>query len=204
MTHKLIVPLLLCAALSAQAQKPPQKPARRASPPAAAVLPPATPDQIAAAQLAHTGRYDCELGQGLQITQNPRHAGYFDLLFGPQRHTLKPVLSSTGVLRLEDVRGRMLVLQVALKSMLLDVKTGRRLADECVHAQQAENRRAAAELPAAPGLGIDPNKAEAEAAAAAASAAASAPVAPAEATAAPTSGASAAEPVAPPASGAKP
>ena len=197
MTHKLIAPLLLCAALAAQAQtppqkapqKPPQKAVRRAPPPPAVVLPPATPDQLVAAALAHLGGYACELGQSLRLSQNLRHEGYVELLIGKQVHTLKPVLSSTGALRLEDVRGRLLLLQIAMKSMLLDVQSGRRLADECVHAQQAENRLTATALPAAPGLGIDPDRALAAAAAAAASAASAAsdaaPSAPAEAVAAP-------------------
>ena len=209
MTYKLIVPLLLCAALSAHSQtspqkalqKVPQKAVRPAPPPPTVVLPPATPDQLVAAALAHLGGYVCELEQSLQLRQNPRHEGYVDLLIGKQVHILKPVLSSTGVLRLEDVRGRLLVLQIALKSMVLDVQSGRRMADECVHAQQAENRLTAAALPVVPGMGIDPDRA------AAAAAAASAPEAAAKAVAAPASGASgasdgavSAEPAAAPAS----
>ena len=36
---------------------------------------------------------------------------------------MKPVLSSTGAIRLEDVRGETLMVQIASKSMLLNVKT---------------------------------------------------------------------------------
>ena len=191
MSHVFIATLLLGAALGASAQQAPQKPARRAPPPPTVMLPPATTEQFAAAALAHIGPYACETGQSLQLVRNLRHEGYVDLLIGKQIHTMKPILSSTGVLRLEDVRGRLLLLQIALKSMLLDVRSGRRLADDCVHGQQAENRRSAAALLAAPGLGIDLDRAESAAAAAdaasasASAAAAAAAAASAAATAAP-------------------
>ena len=42
---------------------------------------------------------------------------------------MKPVLSSTGAVRLEDTQGRALLVQIAQKSMLMDVKAGRRLVD---------------------------------------------------------------------------
>jgi hypothetical protein len=51
---------------------------------------------------------------------------------------MKPVLSSTGAVRLEDVKGTTLMVQIASKSMLLNVKTGTRLVDECVCPQQRE------------------------------------------------------------------
>jgi hypothetical protein len=53
---------------------------------------------------------------------------------------MKPVSSSTGALRLEDVKGVALLLQIANKSMLMDTKVGQRLVDGCVH----EKQRAAA------------------------------------------------------------
>ena len=51
---------------------------------------------------------------------------------------MKPVLSSTGAVRLEDVKGTTLMVQIASKSMLLNVKTGTRLVDECVCPKQRE------------------------------------------------------------------
>ena len=43
----------------------------------------------------------------------------------------------------EDVKGQTLMLQIAYKSMLMDVKAGRRLVDECVHETQALAKKAA-------------------------------------------------------------
>jgi hypothetical protein len=51
---------------------------------------------------------------------------------------MKPVLSSTGAIRLEDVHGQTLMVQIASKSMLLDVKAGKRLVDECICPKQRE------------------------------------------------------------------
>ena len=57
---------------------------------------------------------------------------------------MKPVLSSTGALRLEDVKGQTLLLQIANKSMLMDQKAGRRVVDGCVHEKQKAAALAAA------------------------------------------------------------
>ena len=187
--------LALLAVLPAAAQVKKKKPATRAVPVVAPlVLPPADSEQLAAAALILFGDYACEFDKSLRVGLNPKFDGYVDLLFDKQLFTLKPVLSHTGALRLEDVRGRLLLVQIPVKSMVMDVKIGRRLVDDCTHETQLENRRKLAAAPALPGLGIDPEKAAADAAALAASAAASAPaVAPVQAAVvAPTPSASAA------------
>jgi hypothetical protein len=184
MIHTLITLLVLLTALSANAQGVPKKPVRRAPPLAPLVLPPAPGEQLAATAMTYFGDYACEFDQSLQVSLNPRFDGYVDVRFGKQLHTMKPVLSQTGALRLEDVRGRLMLLQIGVKSMLFDVKSGHRLVDECVHERQAENRRAIAAAPTQPGLGIEPGRATdaaAAEAAAAASAPASAPITPAAA-----------------------
>lgn len=173
--------LLLALPAAAQAKN---KPVRRAMPVVVPlVLTAADSGQLAAAALALFGDYACEFGKSLRVSRNPKFDGYVDLLFNKQLFTLKPVLSYTGALRLEDVRGRLLLVQIAEVSMVMDVKIGQRVVDDCVHETQAENRRQLAAAPARPGLGIDPDKAAAEAAAQAASAAAAAPAASAAAAA---------------------
>jgi hypothetical protein len=179
MARRLISSLVLLAAAGAHAQPAPKKPA---TPPTPA---PATNEQLAAAAMTHFGAYTCEFKQSLQLSRDPRVDGYVDLLFGKRVYVMKPVLSGTGALRLEDVRGRVLLLQIPVKSMLLDAHTGRRLVDACVHETQAENQRRVDAAPPQPGLGIDPVRAAADAAAAtaeAASAAAKPPAEPAAAT----------------------
>lgn len=124
-------------------KKAPAKTAKAAPAPAPEpVLPPADAEQAKAAGLIHYGDYDCEFKQSIAVTADPKNENYVDVRFGKQSWLMKPVLSSTGALRMEDVRGQALLLQIAYKSMLMDVKAGHRLVDECVHEKQAALRKA--------------------------------------------------------------
>jgi len=168
-----LIALLVCAA-SAYAVPPP--PAAKVAPkprakavvkktPPPVVLPPlldATEEQLAAAERAYLGRYDCEFKQFIDIAPHPK-PGYVNVTWAQEVFTMKPVLSSTGALRLEDVTGRTLMIQIANKSMLLDTQIGRRLVDECLHpAQRAAiaaaqlARAAAAAAAAASGVEVPP------------------------------------------------
>lgn len=176
--------LILCIALPALAQNAPTKPASKpaaskaatkpAARPASATrkTPPPPPEpvlsqadeaQLAAAERAHLGDYMCEFNERVHIERHGKEAGYIDVAWNKYRVTMKPVLSSTGALRLEDVRGRLLMIQIANKSMLLDTKIGQRVLDDCVHPEQArqvaEARAAAASDPDAAkanSIGITP------------------------------------------------
>ena len=106
--------------------------------PAAAPLPAASQEQLDAAERTHFGEYACEFDQKIDISINPKTPGYVDVKYKNSVFTMKPVLSSTGALRLEDVTGRTLMLQIANKSMLMDTKIGQRLVDNCVHPEQAK------------------------------------------------------------------
>lgn len=133
-----------------------RKPAAKAVAPAPLVE--ANEEQLAAAKQAHLGLYECEFKQTVTISPNLKHAGYIDVAFQKHQFTMKPVLSSTGALRLEDVSGRALMVQIANKSMLLDVKAGQRMVDECIHPDQRAAMEAmrSASAPAGGGLGIAP------------------------------------------------
>lgn len=134
---------LLCAgtalAQNAPAPKAPAKPAAKA--PAAKPLAPADEAQLAAAKSALLGDYDCEFGEKAKLGENAT-AGYLDVAVKGKTHTMKPVMSSTGALRLEDVTGRTLWLQIGDKSMLMDTKIGQRVVDKCVHPEQAKVKAA--------------------------------------------------------------
>lgn len=150
-------------ATAADAPKP-AKPKSAAKAPAKKapvfVLPTASAEQLEAAKLVYYGHYECELRQIVDIDEDTKDAGYVDVKHGKALYVMKPVLSSTGALRLEDVKGQTLMVQIANKSMLLDVKAGHRIVDDCVSPKQRELMAAAAKAK------------EAEAAASAASAAA--------------------------------
>ncbi|MEK8048049.1 hypothetical protein [Ideonella margarita] len=142
--------LALCASTTMAQTAPTAKPAAakaapkataKKAPPVEAPLPAAEGEQTAAAAMVHFGDYGCEFNQTVTVAMNPKYDAYIDVMFGKQRFTMKPVLSSTGALRLEDVKGQAMMLQIAYKSMLMDVKAGRRLVDECVHEKQLEAKR---------------------------------------------------------------
>lgn len=174
--------LLLATALAfagAHAQTPKKKPAApKAVAPAAAPLSPASTEQIAAASLALYGDYACEFKQTISVAPDAKNEGYADVKFGKHSYVMKPVLSSTGALRFEDVQGETLLLQIRYKSMLMDVKQGHRLVDECVHEKQLAAKKADEAVIAAAqaaSAAAQPAASAASAAAVAASAAASAP-----------------------------
>ena len=187
----LFTTLALCFGMTAgMAQAPPSgapKPARKAAPKAAAskraefIIPPASSEQIDAAGQVFYGTYECEFKQTIQIVANSKHPSYVDVKHGKAEYLMKPVLSSTGAVRLEDVRGVTLMVQISSKSMLLNVKTARREVDECISPKQRElvdaARAAKAEAAA--------NAAAAVPGAAAAVAASAAPAAPAAEASAP-------------------
>lgn len=180
--------LILCAALPAFAQTPAAKaaeakaakpaaktlakaPAKKTPPPPEPVLVDADEAQLAAAERAYLGDYACEFKETVQIEKHPKVAGYINVGWRKQVFTMKPVLSSTGALRLEDVTGRTLMIQIANKSMLLDTKIGQRLIDDCVHPEQTklieaakaakiQNPEAEAAEAARSGLGITPTAPE--------------------------------------------
>ncbi len=141
--------LVLCAALpSAMAQTAPaKKPAAakvankgpaKAAPVAPALPVAATAEQIDAAERVYYGVYDCEFKQTIDITASPKYPSYVEVKHGKAVYVMKPVLSSTGAIRLEDVRGDTLMVQISSKSMLLNVKTAQRIVDDCVSPKQRE------------------------------------------------------------------
>src|SRR5689334_8820571 len=115
----LVPMLLLGGAVAAQAQAPAPTPAKKpramrhapakATPPVPA-LTDADEMQRKAADLAHYGDYACEFHQSMHVARHATHPGYVDVRFGKLQFTMKPVLSTTGALRLEDVEGRALMI----------------------------------------------------------------------------------------------
>ena len=92
----------------------------------------ASPEQMQAAEMIKYGESACEFNQKLDVGMSSKYPGYVDLSFKGKSYLMKPILSSTGALRLEDVKGVTLLIQIAKKSMLMNTKTGERLVDECV------------------------------------------------------------------------
>ena len=122
------------------AQNKASKPAKKNEPVKRAVAaPPETPlapQELSIAERVHVGHLPCELGDSVQMTADANTPGYFNLQGKGYKYRMKPVTTSTGAIRLEDEKAGAVWLQLANKSMLMDQKNGRRLADECAHPDQ--------------------------------------------------------------------
>ncbi len=120
---------------STAAQRKAQQAAKAAPEP---VIDTAGADQLAAAEQVFTGSSQCEFNQTISVEPSDKHSGYVDVRQGKRSWLMKPVLSATGAVRLEDVRNEALMIQIGTKSMLLNQKTGQRLVDDCRHPRQIE------------------------------------------------------------------
>lgn len=164
------------ASAQAAAPKKPAAGATKKAAPAKKVVEPTPPaaadaEQVDAAGRVYYGAYDCEFKQTVDIAESPKYPSYVDVHHGKATYLMKPVLSSTGAIRLEDVRGETLMVQISSKSMLLNVKTAQRIVDDCVSPKQRELIEAARAAKAAQVAAAAASAAEAPAAPAMASAA---------------------------------
>ena len=103
-----------------------------------------TENQIAISKTVFTGEIQCELGEKVSIRPMKRE-GFFFVSRGIHRFVMHPEESRTGAIRLEDSARGGLWLQLANKSMLMNQKEGKRLADECQSPEQvnyAKNMKA--------------------------------------------------------------
>ncbi len=115
--------------------------AKRAAPknmptPAEGPVPEASADELAIAQQIHQGLLPCEMGASIRVEADTTQPGYFHVQGKGFRYRMFPVRTNTGALRLEDKKAGAVWLQLANKSMLMDEKKGRRVADECAHPDQ--------------------------------------------------------------------
>ncbi len=104
--------------------------------PVADVAGPLSDAQLALANKVIVGKIPCELAANVILTPDPRSAGRFVLELGREKHFMVPVATSTGAVRLEDTVSGAVWLQLSNKSMLVNQKQGRRLADACMNPEQ--------------------------------------------------------------------
>jgi hypothetical protein len=128
----------------------PAKPAAKAPPKRAANTPPPTTaeemanlpaadeEQRQASTLVHYGKYVCDEKFEVFVEKNPIFDGYVDVRYKRDVWVMKPVASRTGAVRLEDMRGKVLLVQIPFKSMLLNTQTGQRIVDSCQHDMQRD------------------------------------------------------------------
>jgi hypothetical protein len=95
-----------------------------------------TPFELAIADRVYQGKLPCELGAFVSLKADANAPGYFDVQHGREKFRMFPVETSTGAIRLEDRNGGAVWLQLANKSMLMNHKLGKRLADACMNPDQ--------------------------------------------------------------------
>lgn len=95
-----------------------------------------TPAELGIAERVYAGKLPCELGATVTLTADAKSPGYFDVQGKNFKYRMFPVPTTTGAIRLEDRKAGAVWLQLANKSMLMNQKTGTRLADECVSPAQ--------------------------------------------------------------------
>lgn len=83
------------------------------------------------------GSYHCELSERVSLRPGAA-ADQVELQWKNQHWNLRRIESRSGAMRLEDALARVVWIQLANKSMLLDQKQGRRLLDECQHDVQVQ------------------------------------------------------------------
>ena len=110
-----------------------------------------SPAQLAIAEKVLVGKIQCELGVHATMTPDAQSAGRFVLETGHKRYVMEPVVTSTGAVRLEEAVSGAVWLQLANKSMLMNQKEGKRMADDCMNADQLLVAQALARNPV-PGL----------------------------------------------------
>lgn len=96
-------------------------------------------EELAIAERVHTGLMPCELGAFVKLEGDPGMPGYFNMTGKNFRYRMVPVTTVTGAIRLEDRAAGTVWLQLANKSMLMNQKLGRRMADECMSPDQASH-----------------------------------------------------------------
>lgn len=82
------------------------------------------------------GNFPCSNNIHISVAADPANPKWFLVEGKGFSYRMKPVTTQSGAIRLEDEEGGLVWLQVATKSMLMNQKAGKRLADACVSPRQ--------------------------------------------------------------------
>ena len=102
---------------------------------------PATNDNLNPAQLSiadrvMTGVADCEFKEKVDVEKIPGHTGNFKVTYNHKSYTMVPEETTTGAIRLVDLSGAVVWIQIPMKSMLMNQKEHHRLVDGCQEDEQ--------------------------------------------------------------------
>jgi hypothetical protein len=82
------------------------------------------------------GEFDCGPKIKILVAKDPRIEGRYHVNLGKKRYHMHAHDTTTGVIRLEDSAEGVVWLQLGNKSMLMNAKLGRRMADDCTSEPQ--------------------------------------------------------------------
>ena len=138
-----LVALSSLALAPAQAQTAAPAPAKKvaAKKPAKAEPAPATndnlnPTQLSLADRVLTGVAECEFKEKVDVEKIPGHSGNFKVTYEKKSYTMVPEETTTGAIRLVDLAGAVVWIQIPMKSMLMNQKEHHRLVDGCQEDEQ--------------------------------------------------------------------
>ena len=102
---------------------------------------PATNDNLNPAQLSiadrvMTGVADCEFKEKVDVEKIPGHTGNFKVTYNKKSYVMVPEETTTGAIRLVDLSGAVVWIQIPMKSMLMNQKEHHRLVDGCQEDEQ--------------------------------------------------------------------
>jgi hypothetical protein len=92
--------------------------------------------------------FECELGNKVTIYENAADDKHIALRWNKRLHRLTRVDTTTGANRFENRRYGLVWIGIPAKSMLLDSKKGKQLANECKNAEQLKAKASATDVPA--------------------------------------------------------
>ena len=93
--------------------------------------------------------FNCELGNQVTVFANATDDSHIALRWKKRVHRLTRVGTGTGAQRFENGRYGLVWIGIPAKSMLLDSKQGRQLANECKNTQQMQADISAQQVPKA-------------------------------------------------------
>ena len=140
---------LSLTALSAQAQTAAapakkavaaKKPVARKAEPVSATNDNLNPAQLSIADRVLTGTAECEFKEKVDVEKIAGHSGNFKVTYNHKTYVMVPEETTTGAIRLVDLSGAVVWIQIPMKSMLMNQKEHHRLVDGC---EEAEQRTAA-------------------------------------------------------------
>ena len=132
---------LACTSALAQAAAAPAKkvaakrPAAKAEP-VSATNDDLNPGQLSMADRVLTGVADCEFKEKVNVEKIAGHSGNFKVTFDHKTYVMVPEETTTGAIRLVDIGGAVVWIQIPMKSMLMNQKEHHRLVDNCQEDEQ--------------------------------------------------------------------